>query len=170
MTVTANAMELMELEGQGIASEIQHVIFSVYTEEFGIDVLNVKGIIEYTEPLKIPQTARCVQGLIHYQGDIIPVFDLRSMLGLRVNVFNENTVIIICKLRQKIFGLVVDRVNDVMDLPEATVRPVDGMGSGWKGRFLKAMCNKDGQTIFLLDLNKVVEMQGMEMNMPSLAQ
>ncbi|HOQ24130.1 MAG TPA: chemotaxis protein CheW [Bacillota bacterium] len=168
VTVTANAVELMELDCQGVESEIQHVIFSVYTEEYGVDVLNVKGIIGYTEPLQIPLTPAWVRGVIHYQGAIIPVFDLRCMFGLKVNVLNENTVIIICGVKENTFGLVVDKVTDIINLPEAAVRPVNDTVTGWKTRFLKAMGQKDDRVIFLLDLNRVVEMQNMEMNMLSL--
>lgn len=161
MASPENVMDVMNLQDLR-DSEIQHVVFSIYTEEFGIDILNIKEVIKYSPPLKVPNVGPCVKGVINFRGDVIPIMDLRGIFGLKAVNFDENTAIVVVGIKNKIFGLIVDRVNDVISIPEALIRPFQEFNSGAKSMYVKAIGEVSKRMVFLLDLSKIVEFQRME--------
>lgn len=159
MSVWHSFMDMMHWDARRLESEIQHVVFSIYTEEYGIDICNVQGVIRYAKPLKLPHTPPCIDGIINFRGEVIIVLDLRSLFGLSASNHDENTAILVIRHRDKTFGVVVDRVLDVVTIPEAMIHPVMDHGAGGKNIYLKAMGEMDGHVIFLMDLQLLLELQ-----------
>lgn len=157
MSVWHSFMDMMHWDSRRLESEIQHVIFSIYTEEYGVDICNVLGVIRYVQPLKLPHTSQCIDGIINFRGEVIVVLDLRRLFGLSVARYDENTAILVVRHREKTFGIVVDAVLDVVTIPEAMIHPVVGLGAGGKNIYLKAMGEMDGHAIFLMDLSMLLE-------------
>lgn len=161
MSVWQSFMEMMHWDARRLESEIQHVVFSIYTEEYGIDICNILGVIRYAKPLKLPHTASYIDGVINFRGEVIVVLDLRTLFGLFGASHDENTAVLVVRHREKTFGLIVDRVLDVVTIPEEMIHPVTGLGAGGKNIYLKAMGEMEGKAIFLMDLTMLLEFQGM---------
>lgn len=50
----------------------KHLIFTLGNEEFGIQVLHVKEIMQMQEITPVPQTPEYVRGVIDLRGQVIP--------------------------------------------------------------------------------------------------
>ncbi|MCX9012236.1 MAG: chemotaxis protein CheW, partial [Candidatus Methanoperedens sp.] len=62
--------------------EFQLVVFSIGTEEFGVDIMKVQEIIRMTSITKIPQAPEYIRGIINLRGRIIVVINLNVVLGM----------------------------------------------------------------------------------------
>lgn len=151
------------------ANAVQQMIFGVETEEFGVDVTKVQEIIRYLKPFKVPNTPDFVSGVINFRGEVIPVLDLRRIFGLNTVRYDEFTVILVVQTGKKTFGMIVDRVLDIMNIPEANIQPPPELGSKDKTRYLKAMGQMGERLILMLDLEKIVNFREFEASLPQTA-
>ena len=62
--------------------EKQLVSFQVGPEEYGIDIKAVKEILRVTEITEVPNVQDFVKGLFFVRNRLIPVVDLRRLLGM----------------------------------------------------------------------------------------
>jgi purine-binding chemotaxis protein CheW len=165
MSFTDKTMDILNLQFIGSSTENQQMIFNLDTEEFGIDVLKVQEIVRFIKPVKVPKAPDCVFGVINFRGEIIPVLDLRQIFGLEPTKYGEFTVIIIVKTNnEKTFGMIVDKVVDIINIPEANIQRTE-FSSKEKTKYLKAMGKLENRLILLLDLDKVVDFDKIDESM-----
>jgi purine-binding chemotaxis protein CheW len=69
-------------ESTGDLSVIQLVAFKLGREEFAFQMDRVREILRVTRPSEVPGTPKHVLGVLTVRGNILPVIDLRVMLGL----------------------------------------------------------------------------------------
>ncbi len=161
MTTNDKTMDILNLQFIGAGNENQQMIFNLDDEEFGIDVLTVQEIVRFTKPVKVPRAPDCVFGVINFRGDIIPVLDLRQIFGLEPVKHDEFTVTIIVKASEKIFGMIVDKVSDIVNVPEPNIQRTE-FSSKEKTKYLKAVGKLENRLILMLDLDKVVNFEEIE--------
>ncbi len=63
-----------------------------------------------TIPEKMPQN---IVGLLNLRGNIINITDIRGFLGLEKEPYNADHQVLIVNINEKLFGLIVDSVEDV---------------------------------------------------------
>ena len=134
----------------------QHITFLVDTEEYGADALRVREIIRYLTPVKVPNAPESIQGVINFRGEVIPVVDLRKTFGLNPLEIDQYTVIVILETEGKIFGIVADRILDMVDIPLSKLNDSSVGNSQANRRYLKAMVKFEGRLILILDLEKII--------------
>lgn len=156
MAGTDNTMDILNLQFTGSDAEKQLIIFSVGDEEFGLDVLRVQEIIRYVAPTKIPHAPDFVEGVIDFRGEVIPVINLRERFGLPEHNEDEFSVIIVIEVNGKITGLTVDRVSDILNIPEDKIQQTPEFSSREKTEYLKAMGKLGNRLILILDLDKII--------------
>lgn len=149
--VTRQPDEASEMEEQ-----VQQITFLVDTEEYGVDTLRVQEIIRYLLPVKVPNAPDPIQGVINFRGEVIPVVDLRKTFGLSPLQIDQYTVIVIIELDGKIFGMVVDRVFDMINIPLSKLNDSSVTNSQANNKYLQAMVKIEGRLILILDLNKII--------------
>ncbi|MGO4212570.1 chemotaxis protein CheW [Terriglobus sp. YAF25] len=71
----------------------KHLIFSLGEEEFGIQVLNIKEIIQMQEITAVPKTAVYVKGVINLRGQVIPVLDLSVRFNIPQRQYTPRTTL-----------------------------------------------------------------------------
>ncbi|MHA1149674.1 MAG: chemotaxis protein CheW [Promethearchaeota archaeon] len=115
-------------------NQISVVIFEVNREEFAIDLLEVKEIIQAGQIRKLPQSLDFVDGIYNYRGDIIHIINLNKKLKIidhrlykkhqkEKNVDEEDTeaelkeegknLIIISYLNEDLIGFYVDKIINI---------------------------------------------------------
>ena len=111
------------------SDELQLVVFTIGTEEFGVEIMNVQEIIRMTNITKIPQASGYVKGIINLRGKIIVVINLNVIMGMEGKEQDENTRIIVADIGDTVMGFVVDSVSEVSRMSEGSVE-LRGTGSG----------------------------------------
>jgi purine-binding chemotaxis protein CheW len=159
-------MDILNLQFTGLVGGNQQLIFLIGSEEFGVDALRVQEMIRYSSPVKVPNAPTAVRGVINFRGEVIPVLDMRMIFQLPAGNYNEYTVIIVVETSGKIFGLIVDRVLDMIGLEAENIQPTPEFSSKEKTRYLKAMGKTGSRLILLVDLERLVDFGTIEELLP----
>ncbi|MEO7053022.1 MAG: chemotaxis protein CheW [Rhodanobacter sp.] len=140
----------------GTTPTVQHLTFSLAGEEYGVDILSVREIRSWSRVTRIPQTPKYLLGVLNLRGAIVPVMDLRMRFHLEREAYGDNTVVIIVAVAERLFGMVVDAVSDVVDIDLAEIKPVPDMGAIVDTRYLKGLATHIERMVMLLDVEKLM--------------
>jgi len=155
MTETATTTEKTTAQKQG-----KYLTFAIADEEYGLEILKVREIIGYMDITPVPQTPAYVKGVINLRGQVIPVIDLRSKLGMQSAEVTEETCIIVVEAsrngQKNDTGLVIDRVQEVLYIAGEQIQETPEFGSSIKTDFILGL-GKVGKSVkILLDIDKVL--------------
>lgn len=135
------------------------LIFKCGEQEYGIGILNVQELRGYQPNLvtRVAKAPEHVQGLINLRGQIIPVVDLRQVLGVPNLEVTEKTVIVILHLQDRMIGIVVDSVSDVLDIEPNQIQPAPKTEDVGGGRYLVGLFTHEQRLIQLMDIAGVLD-------------
>ena len=128
--------------------------FKLGQEEYGMDILRVQEIRSYEKPTQLSHAPAYLLGVVKLRGTIVPVIDLRVRLQLAQATYDAHTVVIVVNVGQRVVGLVVDSVSDVLSLRPEQMRPVPALESGFTPEHLLALGCVDERTLLLLDIEQ----------------
>jgi purine-binding chemotaxis protein CheW len=144
---------LMEKEGK-------YLTFALANEEYGLEILKVREIIGYMEITAAPQTPEHVKGVINLRGQVIPVIELRAKFGMETTDVTEETCIIVVETsqgdRKFSTGIVVDRVQEVLDIDGENIEEAPQFGSSVNTDFILGMGKIGDSVKILLDIDEVL--------------
>jgi len=144
------------------APTVQQLTFSLAGEEYGVDILSVREIRGWSRVTRIPQTPAHLLGVLNLRGAIVPVLDLRLRFGLAREGYDDSTVMIVVAVAERLFGIVVDAVSDVVDIDPAAIKPVPDMGAIVDTRYLKGLATHVERMVMLLDVEKLMRPEDVE--------
>ena len=98
--------------------------FNLGAEQYAIDILRVREIREHAPVTRIANSAPAMLGIFDLRGAIVPVFDMRLMLGMAPAAPGGNPVVIILDIDGRPGGSVVDAVCQVVALEPGAVKPL----------------------------------------------
>ncbi|HWU77720.1 MAG TPA: chemotaxis protein CheW [Rhodanobacter sp.] len=163
----------MHDNNQDAAQTLQQLTFSLADEEYGVDILAVREIRGWTQVTRIPQTPVHLLGVLNLRGAIVPIMDLRLRFGLEREAYGDNTVVIVVALGERLFGIVVDAVSDVIDINASAIKPVPDMGAVVDTRYLKGIATHSERMVMLLDVERLMrpeDVKTLEAALPALEQ
>lgn len=139
--------------------ELLHIVsFRVGSEEFGVDILQVREIIRMTGITRVPNAPEFVEGVINLRGRVVPVLELRRKLGMPHLEPDKNTRIVIVELENKTVGFIVDAVSEVLRIPRSVVEPPPSIAAGINAEFITAVGKLEDRLLILLDLKKTLSL------------
>jgi purine-binding chemotaxis protein CheW len=139
----------------------QYLTFSLAGEEYGVDILTVQEVKVWTRVTVLPNTPDFIRGVLNLRGVIMPIIDLRSRFRMPAVDYSETTVIVILKLtiasRERIVGLVVDAVSDVLDIPRSAQKSVDSFEMSSRSEAITGIATINNKLVIMLDTAKLLE-------------
>ncbi|HOJ13702.1 MAG TPA: chemotaxis protein CheW [Deltaproteobacteria bacterium] len=141
----------------------QFVTFQLGSETYGIPILKLNEIIAYQNCTQIPNVPKFIKGVLNLRGVVVPVFDLRERFGMETKEYDQFTVIMVLDVSGRTMGLVVDAVSDVVTLHDDDIKPRPHFSTGISTEFIKGMGIKDGSFIIILDTDRLLSDE--ELNM-----
>lgn len=96
----------------GTHTGLQHIGFKLYTEEFLLPVNQVREIIMLPNITYVPHSDLSLEGIIALRGEIMPVLNVRRLLGFPKGAANASTRVIIVQLKLGCYGMLVDEITD----------------------------------------------------------
>ncbi|CAJ36055.1 chemotaxis protein CheW [Methanocella arvoryzae] len=144
-------------EDTSISGEMQLVIFKLGTEEFGVDISQVREIIRVGEITRIPGSPRYVDGVINLRGQVTTVVNLRTRLGLDGKDMDSNARIMIMEVNKNVVGVIVDSVTEVKNLASAQIEPLpQALSSAISSEYIQGVGKIDNRLLILVDLKQVI--------------
>ncbi len=134
----------------------QFLTFQLGEELYGVDILRVQEIKGYTAVTKIPNTPPHIKGVLNLRGTIVPIVELRTKFGMDTIEYTMFTVIVVVVVREKIMGLVVDAVSDVLNIDKKDIQPAPQFGAKVDVSFLNGIGKSGDKLIALLDMDRLL--------------
>ncbi|MCX7747019.1 MAG: chemotaxis protein CheW [Clostridia bacterium] len=144
------------MEGSMNTNLKQFVVFLLGKEEYGVDIQKVTTIEKIMTIARVPKTPDYIRGVINLRGEIIPTFDLRKKFGLPQVEETEDTRIIIVKIEEVVFGIIVDAVMEVLQLDEEAVESITNITSDVSMDYILGVGKIGDRIVTLLNLEKLI--------------
>lgn len=90
------------------------ITFSLENETYAVPIQAIEEIIGYQDISLLPNVPDFIKGVINLRGELVPVMDLRLKFRLEPREYNPLTVFLIVRVDERVMGLVVDTVADVL--------------------------------------------------------
>ncbi len=129
------------------------VVFWLHEGNYGLPLENVSEVVRMVAITKVPKAPAWLPGVINVRGRVVPLVDLRSRLGLPAQSPELNTPIIVVQVKERVVGLIADRVEEVISLPPEAITPPDELTI--KARPIKAIARQGSQLVLILDLPRL---------------
>lgn len=151
----------MGLESQPTpaVSQRQLVVLVMAEAEFGVDIRHVREVIRVTEIIRMPRTPQFIEGIINLRGRILPVLDLKKRFQLPAAERTDQTRIMVVEWRGQFVGFLVDRVNEVVRVPSASVSAPPEMILNIAGHYLEGIVEVQGRLLILLDMERILDQE-----------
>jgi purine-binding chemotaxis protein CheW len=159
-------MSAIEKVGNSVnTSAREYLTFRLDKEEYGIDILKVQEIRGYEPPTRIANAPSFIKGVVNLRGTIVPIVDMRLKFNCAQAQYDSFTVVIILNLRQRIVGIVVDSVSDVLELAAEDFRDAPDVESMIGSDAVLGLGSLGDRMLILLDIEKL--MSGEDMGLVS---
>lgn len=142
------------LMGNNAAREF--LTFTLGAEHYALDILTVKEIRGYESVTRIANAPPFIKGVINLRGDIVPIVDLRIKFNVGEVTYDEFTIVIVLNIHNRIVGIVVDSVSDVVSLAADQLRPPPDFGVAFDSRYLLGLSMVNEQMIILVDISRLI--------------
>ncbi|HBZ16960.1 chemotaxis protein CheW [Pantoea sp. NPDC088449] len=148
-----------KIAGETVGQEF--LVFTLGDEEYGIDILKVQEIRGYDQVTRIANTPEFIKGVTNLRGVIVPIIDLRVKFSQPDVEYNENTVVIVLNLVQRVVGIVVDGVSDVLSLTQEQIRPAPEFAVTMSTEYLTGLGALGERMLILVDIEKLLSSEEM---------
>ncbi|MBN4054162.1 purine-binding chemotaxis protein CheW [Nitrospira defluvii] len=144
----------------GFASDgHQYLTFKLGDEQYGVEILRVQEIKGYTGVTRIPNIPEHYKGVLNLRGAIVPIVDLRMKFGMEAVEYNKMTVIIVVEVNERVMGIIVDTVSDVMSIASKDVQDAPEFGGDVDVRFISGIGNYEDQLVTFLNIDQVLSVK-----------
>jgi purine-binding chemotaxis protein CheW len=144
--------------GDAADGSAQYLTFTLGGEDYAVDILRVQEIKGYSSVTSIPNAPAYVKGVMNLRGTVVPVFDMRLKFGMDPCAYDRFTVIVVVNVGERVVGLIVDSVSDVLDIAASAIEPTPDLGSAVDTRVLQGIARINERLVTLLDIDAVVEL------------
>jgi len=125
--------------------------FILQDEIYGIDITEIKEIIAYTKPTKIPKTPNFLVGVINLRGNIIPVVDLRKKFKM-IALESVNGAIVIVSFSGINLGFLVDSVEEVVPTESSMHSSPPKFSEKIDTNYIKSIIRANEKVIMMLNV------------------
>ncbi|MCY6959533.1 chemotaxis protein CheW [Clostridium brassicae] len=137
-------------------SEIKVLIFKINDQYYATDIMEVERILGYTEPTKLPDSPEFVEGVINYEGNILPIMSLVKKFNIDCKESEGDAKIIVAKQEENKIGIIVDIVSEVRDVKMENIEEPPEIVAGISKRYIKGLIKTNEQIIIFLNLSTIL--------------
>lgn len=149
----AQALE-RPLERKLLAGDALNLVaFTLGREQYGIEMEWIREVVRFTDLTPVPGAPAFIAGVINYRGEIIAVFDLRELFGIKSNEVVDMLRVIVVGCERAEFGVLASRVLETVfvngeELARTSLEALSGAGGELvKGVARDALVVLDGQKL-----------------------
>lgn len=141
------------------AHQLLFLSFRILGENYGLPIMRVREIMELPPMTRVPQTPTHVRGLVNIRGSIVPILDLAPFFGCPSAPATRDTCVVVVECasggRERLYGLVVDSVHEVVELSADTVIEPPTFGERARIEALAGLVPTKGGLLLLLDADRL---------------
>jgi purine-binding chemotaxis protein CheW len=134
----------------------QFVSFLVNDELYAVDVKRVHEIIGIIEITPVPKTVKFMKGVINLRGTVVPVIDIRLKFEIDIREYDDSTVIIIVEVKNRLIGMIVDTVSDVLDIPSSEIQKTYHFSVKIEEDYIDSIAKIDDRLVIILNVDEIL--------------
>lgn len=134
----------------------KYLTFLLGNELYGVEIKYVIEIIGIQTITEVPELPEYVRGIINLRGKIIPVMDVRLRFKKPFREYADRTCIVVVEIMDKLVGLIVDSVSEVLAIADEHIVPPPEIGQGFHNRYIKGIGKVGREVKLLLDCNRLL--------------
>jgi len=138
----------------------EYLTFRLGAEEYALEILKVQEIRNYETATAIANAPAFIKGVINLRGVIVPIADLRILLGLPSAEYTAFTVVIVLNLANATVGVVVDAVSDVVALQAQQIRPAPEFSGNVDTRYVTGLGTLEDRMLIIADIERLLAGEG----------
>lgn len=130
----------------------QIVTFRLGDELFAADIFAVERVLRYTAPTPVPNVPPWIEGVIDYQGRVVPVINLRKRFELPEAPIPADARILVLTVEDEWVAATVDGVLDVSALDAARLAPPPSLFRGLAANYVRGVVRRGDRLVVFLDV------------------
>ena len=134
----------------------QIVTFRLGDDLFAADIFAVERVLRWQDPTPIPNVPAWIEGVLEYQGRVVPVINLRRRFEMPPAPVQNDTRILIFNAGGEWIAATVDAVLEVSALEPSRLAPPPPLFRGLAGEYLKGIVRRDKRLVIFLDVGRLL--------------
>ena len=102
---------------------IELVSLQSSNQGYCIEITSIREIRRWNSVTPLPNSDPATLGVMNLRGAVIPILDLAVRLGMPKTEIGERSVVVVIALEQRMIGLLVDVVSEILSIEEALIQP-----------------------------------------------
>ena len=135
----------------------QFVGFQVAGQEYAFRIEQIQEIVILDHVTRTPQVPEYVEGVSNLRGSIIPIINLRKLLGLEPKPADSETRTIVVNVGQRTMGCTVDMVSQVLRIPQDSIQPAPETVTADGAHYISGFAKLEGRLLILLDIDELLD-------------
>lgn len=153
MFARIDEMEALNVPVDDTVDSQKFLIFMSAHLKLGVVAEDVVEILNNQVITYLPMVPDFIRGIINMRGQMIPILDIRSRLGLPPK--DDDSLVVVINLGDIQLGILVDAVDQMLDIPRANILPMPANNTQ---TLVSGMCSlPDGSgTMMVLDCEQLM--------------
>jgi purine-binding chemotaxis protein CheW len=140
----------------GDGSIREYLSFLVGGHDYCVDIMQVREIRGGARATTLPHSPSFMRGVINLRGTVLPIMDLACRLDMSKETDSERNVIIVVAISDRVVGLMVDAVSDILAISEDDLQLPPDLPADQQRSFVSALTIMENRMIRVLDLAAVL--------------
>jgi purine-binding chemotaxis protein CheW len=132
------------------------IAFRLGAQEFCVDIMSVRDLRGWTPATSLPHAPNYVRGVINLRGSVLPIVDLAVRLGFPATEPTARHVIIVAQVGDKVLGLLVDAVSDILTVTDTDIQPTPDVASELARTFVNGVLAVQGRMLSVIGLDNIL--------------
>ena len=147
-------------------TKLQLVTFQLGKEQYGVDIMDVDGIVKVEDVRPIPNAPPYVEGIFNLRGSIIPVINLHRRFHIKPAELSEDDALlsgfVIIDIDGMQVAVIIDKVLRVMTVQQQEVQPPPQVISGIGAEYIQGVVKKEEGYLIILDIRRLFNVRELE--------
>lgn len=137
-----------------MASSRQFCTFYLESYFFGVELRDVREVLQPLGLTEVPLAPHAVRGLMNLRGQIVMAVDLRRQLGLPERPANQPAMNVIVRSGEDAVSLLVDEIGDVVEASDDSFEPPPETLRGALRSVIRGVHKLEKQLMHVLDTER----------------
>ena len=142
----------------------QFVGFHIDGQQYAFRIEQIQEIVILDQVTQTPQVANYVEGVSNLRGAIIPIINLRKLLGLDPKPTDGDTRTIVVNVGERTMGCTVDMVSQVIRIPDESIQLAPQTVTADGANYISGFAKLDDRLMVLLDIDELLNPERLERN------
>jgi len=131
-------------------------------QEYCVDIMSVRELRGWSAATPLPQSPQYMRGVINLRGAVLPIMDLAERLDLPPTQPSERSVIIVVQVGERLVGLLVDAVSDILSINPDQIQPTPDVGCDQAKAFIRGLITIDDRMVSEIAVERLLpEVEGL---------